>query len=1267
LVVSQNAKQANPANSPEGGGTKRYSYTLYDELGRLTQVGQKPTAAVMNQTVSRNKTSLDNFLNNGPAKEQITRTVYDVSYINGGTDLGTNLVQRNLRNRVSYSQVVATEPSTPSNPDSWAGVHSTATFYTYDIHGNVDVLLQDYNEGPMREVNSGANRYKKIAYTYDLISGKVNTVTYQPDYYDVSGNLKHHIDRFYHQYEYDAENKLTLVRTSHDGIIWEDDARYYYYKHGPLARTELGQQQVQGIDYAYTLQGWLKGVNSTAISAAPTEDCAPGTARDILDIFNRQQYNHPQNYVARQEINMFPEFTSDTPDDFETTLNASLAPCIPVIAHTPYITGDMGQDGSTPSGGGGGGVHQFVARDAYSFSLNYYQTTIGGNTVNDYQSINTTEQPFTNAGMFSLNNTDDPTPSVVARPLFNGNIASMFVNIPVLAPGGSASAALLYGYRYDQLNRIVSMDAFNGFNPTANGWYSGTPVAIKNYKEKVSYDANGNILSYLRNGDRAATFTTGDADMDNLYYQYPKYPNTPANIANRSAGKLMNNRLRFVQDEVDETRYTADIDNQTTLDRDFLKNNPASWQAETPGDDNYVYDEIGNLVKDVKEGINHIEWNVYGKIAYINKGGITIEYRYDASGNRIAKIVRPDRGIGTYTFYVRDASGNVMAVYEKNPPLPGDEGGDLKQTEVHLYGSSRLGIFRMDRNVENPVVNTQSVYTFERGNKLFELSNHLGNVLVTVSDRKLQVQDPANLTLITYYSSDVISATDYYPFGMDMVGRTFLSPEGGAGGGRYGFNGKERDKDINSLTAYDYGFRIYNPAIGKFLSVDPLTGSYPELTPYQFASNEPVGSIDLDGLESSKAFAGAAAAAAGRALQTQPKAGFDFSGWKLEKQNYTSYGSSRVVNIAMNSDKIGYNTGVNIWNGIVGTTEDATNIIASSEGRNRVFAEYKKSMTDIGMKWWEIQKRYHNGEVLEMIKEGADKLATPEGVESALTLASGFALGAVLGEVAGPIVSRVFNRGRFFSTVEKALCFVAGTKVLCRYGLLDIDKIEVNDSVWAFNEETGEIALKKVTALSRSKTDQLVQLLIGDEEIFTTPEHPFRINNIWVSAKEIHVGDSLTLFSNFKQIITGKRIIDTTVKVYNITVSEFHTYYVSKFMALVHNNCKFKWQKNKAMNDVLSKSIHGDVFNSKGIKVGEVGFELENGVITPKALGSNLNKKMKDYILKVGREQMAAEGFNAQLLNKVDEALNSGQIPISDRLTKLQEMQKILTPPPVQQ
>ena len=66
---------------------------------------------------------------------------------------------------------------------------------------------------------------------------------------------------------------------------------------------------------------------------------------------------------------------------------------------------------------------------------------------------------------------------------------------------------------------------------------------------------------------------------------------------------------------------------------------------------------------------------------------------------------------------------------------------------------------------------------------------------------------------------------------------------------KYGFNGKELDKEVAGTTTYDYGFRIYSPALGKFLSVDPMTRNFSMLTPYQFASNRPIDGIDLDGLE----------------------------------------------------------------------------------------------------------------------------------------------------------------------------------------------------------------------------------------------------------------------------------------------------------------------------------------------------------------------------------------------------------------------------------
>jgi RHS repeat-associated protein len=97
--------------------------------------------------------------------------------------------------------------------------------------------------------------------------------------------------------------------------------------------------------------------------------------------------------------------------------------------------------------------------------------------------------------------------------------------------------------------------------------------------------------------------------------------------------------------------------------------------------------------------------------------------------------------------------------------------------------------------------------------------------------------------IVDYYKADVITAVDYYPFGMTMPGRKFTLGEY-----RYGFNGKENDNDAGE-GIQDYGMRVYDGRLGRFLSVDPLQKQYPELTPYQFASNTPIQAIDLDGGE----------------------------------------------------------------------------------------------------------------------------------------------------------------------------------------------------------------------------------------------------------------------------------------------------------------------------------------------------------------------------------------------------------------------------------
>jgi RHS repeat-associated protein len=668
-VASQDAAQV----------TSNYLYTVYDELGRITENGNISAGVNMTTTVARTPASLAQWLYNARnSRTEIIQTNYDVPY----TPLsGVILDATNLRNRVAWSAIYNTTALLNT------GTYAAATFYSYDMHGNVDTLVQDFRSGGMAD---GGNRFKKIVYRYDLISGKVNHVAYQPG----------QVDAFYHRYSYDAENRITNVATSRDSIYWDNDAYYKYYKHGVLARTVLGQQQVQGLDYAYTLQGWLKGVNSTALT---------------------------------------PGF-------------------------------DMGHDGATGTA---------VAKDAFGYALHYYGSR-------DYNPVNGAVKPFAEATGTNF------------KPLFNGNIGAISQHISTIG------TPLQYAYSYDVLNRITGMQALSGLNTSTNSWI---PVAIQDFKEAVTYDPNGNIRTYSRNGNN--TFAGKPLAMDNLTYSY-------------ATGT---NKLSSIADAVPATNYDNDIDNQTG---------------------SFIYDAVGRIISDVAGG-TRITWNRRSKISRItNTSNVLLaNFSYDVSGNRISKTAA-----GIETWYVRDAAGNVMSTYTKGNSNVNN--GELTETEVHLYGSSRLGINTLNTNVQNvlypevvslPGLGSGINTNFIRGKKFFELSNHLGNVLATVSDKKLGIS--TNGTTVDHYEADVVSAQEYYPFGMQMPGRGFSSSKY-----RYGFNGKENDNEVKGEgNQQDYGFRIYDPRVGRFLSVDPITKDYPELTPYQFASNSPIQGADVDGLE----------------------------------------------------------------------------------------------------------------------------------------------------------------------------------------------------------------------------------------------------------------------------------------------------------------------------------------------------------------------------------------------------------------------------------
>lgn len=309
----------------------------------------------------------------------------------------------------------------------------------------------------------------------------------------------------------------------------------------------------------------------------------------------------------------------------------------------------------------------------------------------------------------------------------------------------------------------------------------------------------------------------GDAlEMDVFDYVY----NDPINGGD-------NNRLSGLIDHAGASQFSnVDID-------------------ETITPDNYFYDEIGQLVRDVDENIENISWTVTNKVKEIRYfDGKVISFDYDAMGNRIAKHFSYEKERNS-TYYILDAQGNQMAIYKHITDDPIGSGvKSLYLSERNIYGSSRIGqeqIYEIIASSKSDLVNINTKTQTVIGDKYFEMSNHLGNVLQVVLDRKLPVPDGVNN--IDYFLADVRSYSDYYPGGMIMPGRS-----GNSNSYDYGFNGMLKDDEIKGEgNSYTTEFRQYDPRVFRWLSIDPLAKERAWLSPYNFVQNNPLNRIDPNG------------------------------------------------------------------------------------------------------------------------------------------------------------------------------------------------------------------------------------------------------------------------------------------------------------------------------------------------------------------------------------------------------------------------------------
>lgn len=169
------------------------------------------------------------------------------------------------------------------------------------------------------------------------------------------------------------------------------------------------------------------------------------------------------------------------------------------------------------------------------------------------------------------------------------------------------------------------------------------------------------------------------------------------------------------------------------------------------------------------------------------------------------------------------------------------------QTEKVIYGSSRLGTnfnpipLFASQNSTQPVL----FITHNIGLSTYELTNHLGNVLSVISDKPIPHQ---NGQTVDYWQAEVRQATDYSPFGVQLQTRNLFLTVLGNVPYRFGFNSMEKDDEIKgSGNSYDFGARMLDPRLGRWLTIDPLAGKQPSFSPYKAFLNSPVIFNDPDG------------------------------------------------------------------------------------------------------------------------------------------------------------------------------------------------------------------------------------------------------------------------------------------------------------------------------------------------------------------------------------------------------------------------------------
>jgi len=826
IRFSQNEVQRNAT-------PKRFSYTNYDHVGRLVESGEyacsgtNPYVFETHSTATPATYSVLNIVDNKIKDiDAVTSSNYTgVSYKLDATrcadytfikydyqapDLpeaawdyvgpGLYSVQTNLDGKISRTK--------NANATTW---------YSYNEFGEVLWTMQ---------TGSGIGE-KTVDYVYDA-AGNVTQVAYQ----------KTKPDAFYHHYYYDADQRLSEVRTSKNGSTMTTRARYHYYLHGPLKRIELmnGTTAVQGIDYVYTIDGSLKGINNSDPERDPGAD---GIANSFPeDVFGATLHYHSNDYQGASH-NAGPQTFSGYLDQYNGMVKG--------------ITWNSPVDNNKMKG------YAYAYDNKYQISTAKFGDFTGGT--------------FSNAGLDAF---QENVPSYDK----NGNINSLVRDDKygttvdnysyVYEPNTNKldkvnnNGVLMTDYTYNEIGQMISQTeggvTYN-FVYNASGLVKEIRNASNQLIQQYGYDDRGDLLRktfYNAGTAQKNTFYVSDASGNTMAIYEQILPGgavTLAEVPFYGSGRIgihkpatnmyyyeMNDHLgnvRAVIGQPDTYTHTATMESETSEEPPFknIANRRAIFLAAnavpTGGNEvvrlNRTQPDGPTLMLPVSPG-DKLDFEVY---AYYESGT-----GYNVGLPGIVTAIAS--GFGG----VQGAPGDPGTIYNNVSSGLGLSGGAAGTSGSATVPGAFIHWIFFDINFKPLYYDKKQVTS----------SSNMAKAKIVMN--QLTASEPGYLYVFVYNNTDsqnwvyfdglkvthqytpIVAGGDYYPFGLAMEGRTVRDESY-----RFGYQGQFSEKDL-ATGLQEFESRMYDARIGRWISTDPA-GQF--ASPYTAMGNTPNVNVDPDG------------------------------------------------------------------------------------------------------------------------------------------------------------------------------------------------------------------------------------------------------------------------------------------------------------------------------------------------------------------------------------------------------------------------------------